>query len=132
MKVLVDTCVWSYALRKQGYEGSREVSLLEKLISQKDDIYCTGIILQELLQGFTNPGQQKLIIKNFNSLPFIVPSKDDHIEAAELKNTCRKSGRTINTIDALLAQLCIKHKLLLLTNDKDFNYISESFSLKLL
>jgi len=40
--------------------------------------------------------------------------------AAELRNRCRRAGAQVGTIDALLAQLCIRHRLVLLTTDNDF------------
>jgi predicted nucleic acid-binding protein len=35
-------------------------------------------------------------------------------------NACRRAGVQIGTIDALLAQLCVRHQLSSLTADKDF------------
>lgn len=40
--------------------------------------------------------------------------------AAELRNKCRRAGVQVGTIDALIAQLCIRHDLVLLTTDRDF------------
>ena len=51
---------------------------------------------------------------------FVATSRQDHIDAAELRNRCRCSGVQVGTIDALLAQLCIRHDLALLTTDNDF------------
>jgi predicted nucleic acid-binding protein len=53
-------------------------------------------------------------------LPLIQPDRDDHIAAAGIRNACRRAGVQIGTIDAVLAQLCIRHDLTLLTTDKDF------------
>jgi len=39
-----------------------------------------------------------------------------------LRNACRRAGVQIGTIDALLAQLCIRYDLVLLTTDKDFTH----------
>ncbi len=80
----------------------------------------TGLILQELLQGFTGPRARKEIIDRFAALPLLAPDRQDHIDAAELRNRCRRAGVQIGTIDALLAQLCIRHELTLLTTDNDF------------
>jgi predicted nucleic acid-binding protein len=64
-------------------------------------------------------------------LPFINPDRQDHIEAADLRNRCRRSGIQIGTIDALLAELCIRHGLTLLTTDNDFSRIAARFPLRL-
>jgi hypothetical protein len=63
-------------------------------------------------------------LSNFSSLPLVVPDREDHIEAASLRNACRRRGVQVGTIDALLAQLCIQHGLHLLTTDRDFDQIA--------
>src|SRR6266704_4540279 len=76
-----------------------------------------GLVLQELLQGFAGPRARKDIIDRFTALPLLTPDRQDHIDAADLRNRCRRAGVQIGTIDAVLAQLCIRHDLTLLTTD---------------
>ncbi|MDH3279691.1 MAG: PIN domain-containing protein [Gammaproteobacteria bacterium] len=125
MGLLVDTSVWSLALRRDQPKPTPEVLELKRALLAGDSIYGTGLILQELLQGFTKPKAHKQIVKHFSVLPFLVPDRSDHIEAAEVRNRCRRSGVQAGTIDALLAQLCIRHDLEMLTTDSDFRHISE-------
>jgi hypothetical protein len=66
-----------------------------------------------------------------SALPLLVPERDDHVEAAELRNLCRRKGVQVGTVDALLAQLCIRHELELLTMDNDFRRIAQLTSLVL-
>ena len=80
----------------------------------------TGLVLQALLQGFAGPRARKDIIERFTALPLLGPDRQDHIDAAELRNSCRRAGVQVGTIDALLAQLCIRFDLTLLTTDNDF------------
>jgi hypothetical protein len=47
------------------------------------------------------------------------PDRQNHLDAAELRNHCRRAGVQLGTIDALMAQLCIRHGLTLLTTDDD-------------
>jgi len=61
----------------------------------------------------------------------LVPDRRDHVEAAELRSNCRRGGIQIGTIDALLAQLCIRHDLTMLTTDRDFFHMAEHCALKL-
>ena len=70
----------------------------------------TGLILQELLQGFAGPRARRDIIDRFAALPLLAPDRQDYIDAAEVRNRCRRAGVQIGTIDALLAQLCIRHR----------------------
>jgi len=118
--LLVDTSVWSLAFRRDKASAAPEVRTLRQALEGGETIVSTGLILQELLQGFAGPRARKDIIDRFTALPLLAPDREDHIEAAELRNRCRRAGVQIGTIDALLAQLCIRHELTLLTTDDDF------------
>jgi len=131
MAVLVDTSVWSLALRRSPPSGAREVTLLRSYLERGNVIVTTGLILQELLQGFQGPTARKKIIKSFSMLPVLAPALDDHIEAAGLRNHCRRKGVQVGTIDALIARLCIRHELPLLTTDRDFETMSRHCDLVL-
>lgn len=120
MSLLVDTSVWSLALRRDAMSTAPEVRALRDALEGGDTIVTTGLILQELLQGFSGPRARKDIIDRFTALPLLAPDRQDHVEAAELRNRCRRAGVQLGTIDALLAQLCIRHALTLLTTDNDF------------
>jgi hypothetical protein len=120
LTLFVDTSVWSLALRRDKVPSSPEVNALRDALQSGDMIFTTGLVLQELLQGFAGPRARQSIIDHFDDLPVLPPDRQDHIEAAELRNHCRRAGVQIGTIDALLAQLCIRHRLTLLTTDHDF------------
>ena len=57
---------------------------------------------------------------NQTAFPLLVPDRQDHVSAAELRTLCRKRGVQVGTVDVLLAQLCVRHELTLLTVDGDF------------
>jgi len=118
--LFVDTSVWSLAFRRDEPSDSPQVRALHGALEGDETIVTTGLVLQELLQGFAGPRARKDIIDRFAALPLLTPDRQDHIDAAELRNRCRRAGVQLGTIDALLAQLCIRHKLTLLTTDNDF------------
>ncbi len=120
MTLFVDTSVWSLAFRRDEPSTAPEVRALRRALEGGETIVTTGLILQELLQGFSGPRARKDIIDRFAALPLLAPDRQDHIDAAEIRNRCRRAGVQVGTIDALLAQLCIRHKLTLLTTDNDF------------
>jgi predicted nucleic acid-binding protein len=122
LNTLVDTSVWSLALRRDRPPELPELRALERALGA-GSVVSTGLVLQELLQGFSKPKAQGEIIERFRTLPFIVPDRDDHIAAAELRIKCRRRGVQTGTIDVLLAQLCIRHELTMLTTDNDFRSI---------
>jgi predicted nucleic acid-binding protein len=119
----VDTSVWSLALRRDHPADIPELEELKRTLAA-GTVMCTGLVLQELLQGFSKPKAHRQIIDRFSSLPLIVPNREDHIDAANLRIKCRRRGVQAGTIDALLAELCIRHELTMLTTDKDFRSIS--------
>ena len=120
MTLLVDTSVWSLAFRRDQKSTVLQVSALRNALEGDDMVVTTGLVLQELLQGFAGPRARNDLIERFATLPLISPDRQDHIDAAGLRNTCRRAGIQLGTIDALLAQLCIRHDLILLTTDNDF------------
>jgi len=118
--LLVDTSVWSLALRRDGSAEAREVIALREALNGADAVVTTGLVLQELLQGFSGPRDTVAVIERFGALPLIQPDRQDHIAAAEVRNLCRRNGVQVGTIDALLMQLCGRFELTLLSTDKDF------------
>ena len=96
-----------------------------------DVVVTTGLVLQELLQGFSGAKASAQIIERFAALPLIQPTRDDHVAAAELRNTCRRAGVQVGTIDAIIAQLCLRHELTLLSTDKDFKSAAKHCALRL-
>jgi len=131
MTLLVDTSVWSLALRRHVSVDEPAVLMLKDALLGAEVVVTTGIVLQELLQGFSGPKAKAEIIQRFATLPLVQPDLNDHIDAAEIRNTCRRAGVQVGTTDALIAQLCIRHGLQLLTTDKDFSHAAAHCPLKL-
>ena len=127
----MDTSVWSLALRRDAAEASAHVAALSHALASGEPILTTGLVLQELLQGFAGPKASAQILRRFSALPLLVPDRDDHVQAAALRNTCRRAGIQLGTIDALLAQLCIRHDLTLLSADRDFEQVGGRAPLRL-
>jgi predicted nucleic acid-binding protein len=130
MAFFVDTTVWSLALRRDVVVDVPEVRVLKEALAIGGQIVTTGLVLQELLQGFTGPKAKADIIDRFAAIPLIAPDRADHIAAAELRNTCRRAGVQVGTVDAILAQLCISHQLMLLSTDNDFKNMARHIELK--
>jgi len=130
VSLLVDTSVWSLALRRDGSASEPEVHLLRDALMGADVVVTTGLILQELLQGFSGPQSRPQIIERFAALPLLQPDREDHVAAADIRNLCRRAGVQVGTIDALLAQLCIRHDLTLLSTDNDFKLVARHCALR--
>jgi hypothetical protein len=130
MTLRVDTSVWSPALRRDVASSEPEVRHLRDALLGADDVVVTGIVLQELLQGFSGPKARTRIIERFGVLPLPMPDRQDHVDTAALRTACRRGGAQIGTIDTLLAQLCIRHDLTLLTTDRDFTHAARHCPLR--
>jgi predicted nucleic acid-binding protein len=130
LSLFVDTSVWSLAFRRDQPSMALQVQALMQAIETGETILTTGLVLQELLQGFSGPKARDRILERFSAVPLLMPDRDDHIRAAELRNRCRRSGLQIGTIDALLAQLCIRHEVTMLTGDGDFERMTSYSTLK--
>lgn len=130
MTLFVDTSVWSLALRRDTPSRAPEVQTLVHALSGSELVVTTGLVLQELLQGFTGAKASAAIVERFSALALVQPERDDYIAAAEVRNRCRRGGVQIGTVDALIAQLCIDRELTLLTTDLDFTHAAKHCKLK--
>jgi predicted nucleic acid-binding protein len=131
MTLMVDTSVWSLALRRAAPAAGPEVTALREALAGARLVVTTGLILQELLQGFVPERSRERILEAFAEVPMIHPSRSDHVAAADLRNACRGAGVQLGTVDALIAQLCVRHSLTLLSADQDFAYAAPLCGLQL-
>lgn len=131
MSLLVDTSVWSLALRRDAPPDVPEVRALRYALAGGEIVATTGVILQELLQGVVPQRARAQITETFAVLEYLAPSRDDHVAAAGVRNTLRSVGVQVSTIDALIAHLAIAGGHTLLTTDDDFRAASSHVSLQL-
>jgi predicted nucleic acid-binding protein len=122
MKVLVDTTVWSLALRKKPRtsEDERIIKELVELVRELR-VIIVGPVRQELLTGVADD-------KKFNQLRQKLQAFDDvpldtatYELAAELSNRCRKHGIQGSHTDFLLCAFAVKNNCSIFTLDKDFD-----------
>lgn len=132
MKVLVDTSVWSLALRRKLTKDHKKVTLLYDLIESDQPIYLMGVIVQELLQHIRENAQFNKIKLFFKPFPLLEPSYETYIAAAQIASSCRRHGIQASTIDALIAATAVEYDCQLLTTDLDFEHIATKAPLKLI
>jgi predicted nucleic acid-binding protein len=131
VSLLVDTSVWSLALRRDAPPDVPEVRALRDALAGGEIVATTGVILQELLQGVVPERARMQIVELFAALEYHVPSREDHIAAAGVRNTLRAAGVQVGTIDALIARLAIAGSHSLLTTDNDFRAAARHLNLQL-
>jgi predicted nucleic acid-binding protein len=131
VNLFVDTSVWSLALRRDAPADHPTVGRLRDALASGEGVFTTGLVLQELLQGFGGPRDHRSIVERFEPLPLLMPDRADHLAAAETRNHCRRQGVQVGTIDALLSQLCLRHDLVMLTTDHDFEHMADHMPLSI-
>lgn len=130
MNFLVDTSAWSLAFRRADQTAHPVVDRLRHALETGEAVFTTGLVLQEVLQGIRHANQRATLIERFDALPLLMPDRMDHIAAAQVSDTCRLHGVQAGTVDALLAQLCLRHELVMLTADHDFEHMAPHVGLE--
>ena len=130
MNVLVDTSVWSLALRRDKPEATREVLALGAAV-ERGSVCLIGAILQEVLQGFPSLDRSRRLAEALAPFPLLALHRGDFVYAAEIRNKCRAKGLSISTVDAQIAAAAINHRCTLLTTDADFRGVVRHYPLKL-
>lgn len=88
MSVLVDTSVWSLLFRKLGPADHPAVRKLRAMLAVEEDIVLTGVILQEILQGFRSRGAADRVERSLRALPLLPPDRWIFVDAAALRRNC--------------------------------------------
>ncbi len=130
MKVLVDTPIWSYALRTRNNEYQYEIDQLESLIRDQRALII-GPIRQEILSGYSDLRKFRKLKEKLSYFENTPIQDIDYELAAELCNQCRKKGVQGSHIDFLICAVPKRIDVPIFTTDKDFHLYQEVISIKL-
>jgi len=135
MKVLIDTSVWSQALRRQNATAgslpeSRAVNLLKELIHD-GRVALLGPVRQELLSGVKTKVQFEKLQEILRVFPDESLSTADYELAAQSFNNCRQAGVQGSNTDFLICAVSINRQWPLLSLDKVFELYQKHLPLKL-
>lgn len=130
MKILIDTCVWSLALRRNELQGNEYVSELKELIKEVR-VQLVGSIRQELLSGIKSKKQFDLLKNHLEAYDDLELKREDYELAAEYFNTARKKGIQGSNTDFLICAVSTRHNMPILTTDKDFSNFQAVLPIKL-
>ena len=134
MQVLVDTSIWSLALRRSGAQISeaeqRVTSELRDFI-QDGRVRLIGSIRQELLSGIRDQAQFERLKTHLRAFPDEPASTDDHEEAARWSNQCRSRGIAGSGTDFLMCAVAIAQGWQIFTRDDDFQAYARAIPVKL-
>ena len=139
MQVLVDTSVWSLALRrapasvlKAAVPANQQaaVTALRDLIA--DGRACLlGAVRQELLCGIKSATQFETLRAALTGFEDVALMQTDYELAADFFNTCRAKGIQGSNTDFLICAAASTRKLPILTTDQDFVLYSKYLSINL-
>ncbi len=124
MNVLVDTSVWSLALRRKNESlGTNERLLVAELseLIREGRARVIGLVRQELLAGIKTTEQYEKLRLHLRSFPDQVVDTTDYEEAATAGNRCRAKGVVVSIVDVLLCAVAIKRQWAIFTTDPDFS-----------
>jgi hypothetical protein len=119
MKVIVDTSIWSLALRRDRVEENIYVEELEELIKELR-AQLIGPVRQELLNGIKSEKQFRLLRKSLSAFQDLRVETEDYELASEYFNTARKNGIQGSNTDFLICAISTRYKMPIFTIDKDF------------
>jgi predicted nucleic acid-binding protein len=119
MKVLVDTSVWSLALRRHTAAAQPLVDELRTLVDE-GRVAIIGSIRQELLSGLRTPAAFERLRDHLRSFEDEVLTADDFEQAAAHFNTCRARGVQGSNTDFLICAAAERRAFPIFTTDADF------------
>lgn len=124
MNVLIDTTVWSIALRKNKHSQEEETTVLSLTeLIHEGRAKIIGPIRQEILSGIASKTSFDKLHAALSAFPDLEIYSDDYIRAAQMYNHCRKKGIQGSHIDFLICSIAEKHHMSIFTLDHDFiNY----------
>lgn len=119
-KIVVDTSIWI-----EYFKGNEAAA---SIINDNTgfDLFITGPILTELVQGIKTESEKELFTTLMESFPRITIFEQDWVDAGKTGSELRKNGVTVPMADLLIYTVSINNSCALFTLDKHFNLINET------
>jgi len=134
VNVLVDTTVWSLALRRRRRQDLNPVEFaiaqdLRKLIRQSR-ARTLGIVRQEVLSGIKTVQQFAALQQTLAEFPDEDILPGDPVDAAKMGNSCRSKGLAANPVDLLLCAVAVRPDCEIFTVHPDFERYSRVLAIR--
>jgi predicted nucleic acid-binding protein len=131
MKIIVDTCVWSAALRRTGFNENNDIVNELKELIHEGRVQMIGPARQELLSGIKTIEQFDKLRTVLSSFPDLILQTRDYEKAAEFYNKSRKKGIQGSNTDFLICAIAVNHSMPVFTTDNDFKLFKKFIPIKL-
>jgi predicted nucleic acid-binding protein len=122
VKVLVDTSIWSLALRRSGDVSPENEGLVRELndLIGEVRVVMIGAIRQELLSGIPSTEQFDALREKLRAFDDLALTQDDYEAAAGFHNICRRAGVQGSHTDFLICAAAASRGMAIFTSDNDF------------
>ena len=134
MRVLVDTPIWSLALRRKTSSLSPEQAAIVRAwaeIIRESRVVLIGSIRQEVLSGLRDAAVFDRLREHLRAFDDEPLTCEDYEEAARCFNVCRKAGTLGATVDFLLCAVAVRRRLEIFTTDADFHNYAKHLPFRL-
>lgn len=134
MNVLVDTPVWSLALRRKHADLNAREQVLTRALAElirEGRVQMMGAIRQELLSGIRDEERFRSLRNYLRAFPEPGLEVRDYEEAAHMHNLCRGRGVAGSSIDFLICAVAQRRDWHIFTTDRDFERYGRFLGLKL-
>ncbi len=134
MNTLIDTSVWSLALRRRAQDlNAPEKILVAELaeLVKEGRARILGVIRQELLSGIKTTEQYEKLRTTLRSFPDEFLDTSDYELAAKNSNDCRAKGIAVSVVDAMICAVGATRDWPIFTADPDFKNYATALTIKL-
>jgi predicted nucleic acid-binding protein len=134
VNTLIDTSVWSLALRRRAQDlNAAERILVAELaeLVKEGRARILGVIRQELLSGIKTTAQYEKLRTTLRSFPDECLDTPDYEFAAKNSNDCRAKGIAVSVVDAVICAVGTTRDWPILTADPDFKNYATVLGIKL-
>lgn len=123
MTVLVDTTIWSLALRRRAHQLSPgEKRLVEEWteLVTSGRAALIGPVHQEVLSGIRGEEVFEALQEKLAAFPYLANLPSDYVQAARFFNLCRSHGVAGSHVDMLICAMAHRYATPIFTTDPDF------------
>lgn len=133
MMVVVDTPIWSLALRRTPSDLNPQQERLKQELAElirEDRARMLGPIRQEILSGIREEAQFRRLRDHLRAFEDEPLTTEDYEEAAQANNRCRRAGVAGSAIDFLICALAMRRSWAIFTSDRDFTRYAQHLSIR--
>ena len=134
MTVLVDTTIWSLALRRRAHQLS---PVEKRLVEEWADLVTSGRAVligpvhQEVLSGIRSHEVFEALKEKLAAFHYFESLPSDYVQAARFFNLCRSGGVVGSHVDMLICAIAHRYGVPIFTTDPDFLGYAEHLPIRL-